>query len=85
MQDLNQEWSVQRLKWFTHGYYSSREENNEIIIRDLRMGAEPAYYFNFVVGERQGEKIVPVVTRNIETEFSSDKLSAVWQRIRDSI
>src|SRR5262249_26129118 len=42
--------SVARVAWFTQGLFKMSERDGRIIISDLRMGQEPYYSFNFVVG-----------------------------------
>ncbi|MDT3687417.1 MAG: metal-dependent hydrolase [Pseudorhodoplanes sp.] len=44
---------VDRIAWFTHGFFKISERDGRAIITDLRMGQEPYYSFNFVVAERQ--------------------------------
>ncbi len=44
---------VDRIAWFSHGFFKMSERDGRIIITDLRMGQEPYYSFNFVVGQRQ--------------------------------
>ena len=57
---LEQHWPVQRLRWFTHGWYAVGERNEELVLSDLRMGSEPTYVFRFAVAERDGhEDMVP--------------------------
>lgn len=51
LDDISQEWGVQRLQWFTKGLYSVRAYGDKIVLSDLRMGVECNYVFNFVVGE----------------------------------
>ncbi|MDT0595749.1 metal-dependent hydrolase [Glaciecola petra] len=51
LDDISQEWGVQRLQWFTKGLYSVRAYGNKVVLSDLRMGVECNYVFNFVVGE----------------------------------
>ncbi len=41
---------IERLKWFTNGFYKITEDDGLIVLTDLRMGHEPNYAFRFVVG-----------------------------------
>jgi len=43
-------WAVQRLIWFTHGFYRVSRQDDRVVITDLRMGVEPVYVFSFAVG-----------------------------------
>ena len=61
---LRGEASVDRLMWFSRGFFNGRAlESGEIVISDLRMGLEERFVFSFVVGRRTGEAIVPVPVR----------------------
>ena len=41
---------IERLKWFTEGFFKVHQENGQILLTDLRMGHEPNYVFRFHVG-----------------------------------
>jgi len=43
-------WAVQRLAWFTHGFYRVSRQDDRVVMTDLRMGVEPVYVFSFAVG-----------------------------------
>jgi inner membrane protein len=47
---IDNEWGVQRLQWFTKGFYAISTQDDKVLLSDLRMGVECAYVFNFVVG-----------------------------------
>jgi inner membrane protein len=51
--ELKGNWAVERMTWFTNGFYSLREIKGQAILTDLRMGQEPAYVFQFALAERQ--------------------------------
>jgi inner membrane protein len=38
---MSNNWSVQRLQWFTWGSYTAMLNNSDIKITDLHMGTEP--------------------------------------------
>ena len=46
-------WAVQRLAWFTHGFYRVSRKGDRVVMTDLRMGVEPVYVFSFAVGRLQ--------------------------------
>ena len=50
---------VERMVWFTHGFWALRQEGARVVLADLRMGQEPDYVFRFVVG-RSASPVVPV-------------------------
>ena len=47
------DWNVERVAWFSHGFFAMREQQGQLMIADLRMGEEPDYTFTFNLG-RQG-------------------------------
>lgn len=57
---LSDHWPVQRLLWFTHGFYKVTLRSGDIIITDLRMGLEANYFFNFKVAETGVAGTLPV-------------------------
>jgi inner membrane protein len=75
-------WAVERLKWFTQGFYRVRETPQGIMLTDLRMGFEPYYVFSFQVGKRNGGHIVPVLVRREPLPtLTPGTLTWVWRRI----
>ena len=51
LRGIEDHWPVQRLQWFTKGFYSVSRSGDDVLITDLRMGWEPEYVFRFRVGE----------------------------------
>lgn len=49
-------WEVNRMAWFSHGYFKMAEQNGVVSIADLRMGVEPYYTFTFEVAEHSVEQ-----------------------------
>jgi len=52
---MRSNWEVNRIAWFSHGYFKMEEKNGVISIADLRMGVEPYYTFTFDVAEHLTE------------------------------
>ena len=76
LQGLESHWPVQRLQWFTHGFYRVSRVGTAIIMTDLRMGQEPAYVFNYKIGEVTQSGAVP------NPGVLMPGLS-IWQRFQD--
>lgn len=76
-------WPVQRLKWFSKGFYSVSQQQKDIVISDLRMGIEPSYVFRFKVGEISNPHARPVEPRAIPNRWELRRLEMIWQRIWD--
>ncbi len=74
--------SVDRIAWFTHGFFKMSERHGRVIITDLRMGQEPYYSFNFVVGQRQSPTIAPVRPVHIREQHNVRAgVSWIWRRM----
>jgi inner membrane protein len=57
---LRGQWSVDRIAWFSHGFFAMSQRDALVAITDLRMGQEPHYTFAFAVARRAGDTLVPV-------------------------
>jgi inner membrane protein len=44
--------AVARLRWFAHDFLKSEVKGDTLILTDLRMGAEPRYFFSHAVARR---------------------------------
>jgi inner membrane protein len=75
--------AVARIAWFTQGQFKLSERDGKVIISDLRMGQEPYYSFNFVIGQRQSPTIAAVAPaiRFREQHDVRTGLSWLWQRM----
>jgi inner membrane protein len=74
---------VERLAWFTQGLFKLSERDGKVIVSDLRMGQEPYYSFNFVVGQRQSPTIAAITpTRFREQHDVRTGLAWLWRRLR---
>jgi len=73
--------AVQRLQWFTRGLYRVVQDDQGVVIGDLRMGMEPDYVFAFRVAETSNPHPSPIVPERIRTEPDFGRLRALWERI----
>lgn len=67
---IESHWPVQRLKWFTHGFYKVTLDDKDILMTDLRMGQEPNYVFTFkvaVMGNPHPEPVTSVLVSSFIT------------------
>lgn len=78
---LMSHWPVQRLTWFTHGFYAVNSEENAIVISDLRMGLEPDYVFRFKVAELTNPHPTPTSALRMPERRNLDRLPDLWHRI----
>jgi inner membrane protein len=74
--------AVRRLDWFTHGFIKVGEREGQLLLSDLRMGAEPDYTFVFAVAERQSGRWAEVAPRQMRLPWQARRrLAVMWQRI----
>ena len=81
LNEIKNEWGVQRLQWFTKGFYSVKEQQNKIVLTDLRMGMECYYVFNFAVGEKTNKGVQVSNFEKLNQRSNLSSLSKVWGRI----
>jgi inner membrane protein len=82
--NIKNEWDVQRLQWFTKGFYSVKAEKQNIVLSDLRMGAECSYVFNFILGEQTSTGIVKSDVEKVSVRPDLTMLGSIWDRIWDA-
>lgn len=81
---LSDHWPVQRLRWFTRGYYRMSEVDDEILMTDLRMGIEASYVFNFAVGTQdQNGTITGKRSELIRFQPDVERVKLVFRRMLD--
>jgi inner membrane protein len=81
LQGLQDQWPVQRLKWFSKGFYGVSLLDQDIVMNDLRMGVERNYVFRFKVGEKGTTDAKPVIPERLLVERDLSFLNLIWQRI----
>lgn len=75
--------AIDRLAWFNHGFMQARETDGRLALGDLRMGAEPDYFFRFAVAERDtGGQWRAIAPERIEMQRDVGAAwSTTWRRI----
>lgn len=58
LEGIGDTWAVQRLQYFTKGFYAVTERDGSVIVTDLRMGQAGFYAFGFRVGERRDGRTI---------------------------
>lgn len=81
IEPLHDSWPVQRLQWFTKGFYATSLNEQNIIVTDLRMGFEPEYVFSFKVGEISNPHPRATAVEQQPGIRSFERLRWVWARI----
>ena len=83
LEPLKDNWTVQRLQWFSKGFYKVSRFEDDIVISDLRMGVEPLYFFSFAVGKMGDSDIVYQEPRQVAPQAVNmgASISRLWNRI----
>ena len=81
LEGIEDHWPVQRLQWFTHGFYAVQQIGDKIVMTDLRMGMEPDDTFRFRVAAVGNPHLVPEVDRRVKEPRNTTALTWIWQRI----
>jgi inner membrane protein len=72
---------VDRIAWFSRGFFKMSERDGRAIITDLRMGQEPYYSFNFVVAQRRSPTFTPMTPTSFrERPPVGPGLTWLWRR-----
>ena len=82
---LGDYWAVQRLRWFSKGFYTVDRIDDAVVMSDLRMGVESSYVFRFRVGRISNPHPVPVEPEELPVYRDMDKLNymlrhRIWGR-----
>jgi inner membrane protein len=56
-EQLRGHWPVDRIAWFSRGYFKMQARDGEVLMSDLRMGQEPFYFFTFRMARLQSEPV----------------------------
>ena len=82
-EELRGDPSVERIAWFSRGFFKMSQDGARVLITDLRMGQEPFYTFNFVVAERHSRAVpvYPPIRVSNRMDFQRG-LPWLWERLR---
>jgi len=73
--------AVERLEWFTQGYFRVGVEDGVVVISDLRLGLEPDYPFSFRVAELRNPHPAPLLPERLQVTRDLRRLWEIWERI----
>jgi inner membrane protein len=82
---LQGQWTFDRLRWFTHGFFAIEKCGEEIVLSDLRMGVEPAYVFTFAIAQAQSDEVHELRPARAIGDRRSDRAGAVFGWMGDRI
>ena len=71
-----------RLLWFNHHFAKAEVRDGQLVLTDLRMGAEPDYSFRFALARQDGDRWEPMRPEQLHwPRVGRRELGALWQRI----
>jgi inner membrane protein len=74
--------SVKAIADFSHGFYSLTQQNDRLVVTDLRMGQQPFYFFSFDVGNANQLSHDTTLVTNVGQRPNLDTaLPWLWARI----
>ena len=74
--------AVQRLLWFNRGFMKAEVREGQIVLSDLRMGAQPDFIFNFAVARATDAGIEEIRPEQLAWSGQvQQRLAEMWDRI----
>jgi inner membrane protein len=74
--------SVKAIADFSHGFYTLTQQNDRLVVTDLRMGQQPFYFFSFDVGNANQLSNGKTLVTNVGQRPNLDTaLPWLWARI----
>lgn len=85
LEPIKKNWNVNRLTWFSRGFYKVYQLDENIVIADLRMGFGEVYFFSFVVGNKKQSIVKSIEVKQLDVDGFEDfsPLKRLRQRIWD--
>ncbi|OUS72019.1 hypothetical protein B5G52_09185 [Pseudoalteromonas sp. A601] len=80
---LDTEKPITLLQNFTKGLYGVYQQDEKLIMSDLRMGQESYYVFSFVVAQQRNQQWVTGGYQRLNNRLPLDKLGFIYSRITD--
>lgn len=71
-----------RVAWFSHGFFSVKEQGGHILVSDLRMGQEPDYTFVFDLGDMKAGAPPALPVKVASARPSATKM---WEQFRQAL
>lgn len=77
---IREEWPVERLIWFSRGFYRVEKNESEVIITDLRFGQNGMYVFQFNVGQIEKNTGLLVLRNQVMQKEMKTPDPKLWQQ-----
>jgi len=82
-ESLKDVWAVDRMAWFTRGFFKMQIKGDKALITDLRMGQEPHYIFSFAVAQSQSPTFAAITPESVGSRGNlSEGFSWLWTRLK---
>jgi inner membrane protein len=82
LRDVHAQPKSRGLLWFNHHFAKAQVRDGQLVLTDLRMGAEPDYSFRFAVARREGDAWRAIPTEQMDWPWeASRRLRDMWSRI----
>lgn len=75
-------WIVDRLKWFSHGFYRAEVQSGKVVMSDLRMGLAPHFVFRFAVAEEGKDPKALSLSERVRNPTPDGAMGWLIDRIR---
>ena len=79
---LEAHWPMTRLQWFTKGFYRVVQQDENVVIQDLRMGGGDYFAFQFKVGEIGNPHSIPTTSVQLQTTLEEGVFTELWSRLK---
>ncbi|ARJ44124.1 hydrolase [Pantoea alhagi] len=79
-QQLKGDPHVERVAWFSHGFFAMQQRDGKLFISDLRMGEAPDFTFTFDLGAPQARNLHPS-----RLASSRPSLAQTWRHFRQRL
>jgi inner membrane protein len=74
--------ALRTLHWFSHGFLKAEAVDGRLRVADLRMGADPDYFFAFDLARQSGGEWRSIVPQRAAMERPrAQRLQEVWERL----
>lgn len=74
------QWHAERVAWFSHGFYAIKQQGEDTLMSDLRMGEAPNYTFTFDLGSPQSPDLAPEREPSVRPS-----LAQAWHKLRERL
>ena len=74
-------WPLQRLDWFTQGFFALSVQEDQLIATDLRMGIEDDYVFEFEIAEWESNRWQAIKTYQRPITIDGPRMMSLFHRI----